>query len=71
MGEMINSLQSTPPEKLGNKENPKRDIHGLTEKVKGTRSPELIGTMWAGVKDLGERKGKKRWGADDLWEKEN
>ena len=36
----ITSLQSTTPEKLGSKEGPKGDIHGSTEKRKGTSSPE-------------------------------
>ena len=33
------------PEKLVNKEDPKRDMHGPLEKGKGSRAPEQIGSM--------------------------
>ena len=56
----ITSLQSTPPEKLGIKMGPKRDMHGPLEKGKGTRSPEQIGSMEGGERELREREGKKR-----------
>ena len=62
--------QSTPTEKLGNKEDPKRDIHGPLEKGKGTRSPELIGSMGEG-RELGEREGEKKRGEENMREQED
>ena len=65
------NLQSTPPEKLGNKEDPKRDIHGPPEKGKKTRSPELIGSMGGGERELGEREREKRRGEENMGEQED
>ena len=42
MEQRINNVQSTPPEEIGNKENPERDIHGPLQMWKGTRCPEVI-----------------------------
>ena len=41
----ITSLQSTLPEKPGNKDDSKRDIHDPREKGKGIRSSEQIRSM--------------------------
>ena len=61
----ITSLQSTLPEKLVNKEDPKRDIHGPLEKGRGSRSTEKIGSMGRGERELGEWEGEKRRDAED------
>ena len=50
----ITNPQSTLPEKLGSKEDSKRDIHGPPEKGKGTRSPEKIGSMGGLKRELGQ-----------------
>ena len=50
----ITRLKSTALEKLGNKEDSKRDIHGPPEKGKGTRFPEQIGNRGGVVMELGE-----------------
>ena len=50
----ITTLQSTSPEKLASKKDSKRDTHGPWEKGKGTRSPEQIGSMGGGERELGE-----------------
>ena len=44
----ITSSQSTPPEKLGSKEESKSDTHGPPEKGKGTRHPEQFVIMGRG-----------------------
>ena len=49
---MITSLQFTHPEKLVNKEDSKRNIHGPLEKEKGSRSPEQIESMVRGGREL-------------------
>ena len=51
---MINRLQSTQPEKLVNKEVPKRDIHGPLEKGKEIRSPEQNEAQEEWGRELGE-----------------
>lgn len=43
-----NSLKSTVLEKVENKEDPKKKLHGSLKKWKGTRTPEQIGSTWWG-----------------------
>ena len=39
ISQMVTSLQSMTPENPESKEDPKRDIHGLRDNQKSTRSP--------------------------------
>ena len=50
----ITNLQSTLPEKLVNKEDPKRDKLCPLEKGKGSLSPEQIENMGRGRRELQE-----------------
>ncbi|ERE82749.1 hypothetical protein H671_2g7211 [Cricetulus griseus] len=69
----ITSLQSTPPGNLGNKEDPKRDIHGPPEKRKKTRYPEQSGSICGEEGSMcgEEREGEKRRGKEDMSDQED
>ena len=61
----ITILQSTPPEKLGNKEDSKRDIYAPQKKMQGTRTTEKIGSKKGMWREVREWEGQKRRSEED------
>ena len=66
----ISSLQSTLPERMGNREYPKTDMHGILEKRKGTGFPEGIGSMPGGESELEKREWEKNKREEEMREQE-
>lgn len=54
MEQGIASLQSILPDRLGNSEDIKSDMHGTTEDRNRTGSPEGIGSVERAERELGE-----------------
>ena len=68
----ITSLQFTLPVKLGNKEGPKRDIHGPWRRGKGQELLRNLGARGGErERQLGKKEGEKWKGEEDIRQQED